>query len=337
MSVTRRTCGATLLILGLVAGTATAQTKTGTTIGQFLGIEPSARHAAMGNAGTALTEDIESVYFNPGVIGGLDRPGIEFTHNNWFADIGYDYAAVAVPVSGFGTLFGSVTALNSGEIDVRTVDQPLGTGERYTVSNVALGLGYGRQITSRFAVGLQFNYVHERIWHSEQNTWTASFGTTYRLTGSGVQLGFSLLNLGTDSRYSGRDLAIQYDNIPDEFGDNSALPGEQLTGEFPVPIQFRIGLSFPFQLSKRSRLLLLADALHPNDNTESLNVGAEWTLLEVLALRAGYQTLFQEDTELGLTLGFGIKIAGGRFRVGYAWAEHDHLDATHRFTLVLGF
>jgi hypothetical protein len=66
-------------------------------------------------------------------------------------------------------------------------------------------------------------------------------------------------------------------------------------------------------------------------------VGAEWTLLEVLALRAGYQTLFQKDTELGLTLGFGIKIAGGRFRVGYAWAEHEHLDATHRFTLVLGF
>ena len=59
-----------------------------------------------------------------------------------------------------------MTALNSGDIDVRTVDQPLGTGERYTVSNVALGLGYGRQITSRFAAGLQVNYVTERIWHT---------------------------------------------------------------------------------------------------------------------------------------------------------------------------
>jgi len=316
---------------------ASAQTKVGTTIGQFLGIEPSARFAAMGNAGTAYSQDIEAIYFNPGSIGALNRSAIEFTHIEWFADINYDYAAVGFPVRGFGSLFASVTALNSGEIDVRTVERPLGTGERYTVSNVAVGLGYGRQITSRFALGLQLNYVYESIWHSTQNTMTVSVGTVYRLNEKGMQLGFSLLNLGTDSRFSGRDLAIQYDANPDEYGDNSALPAEQLTEEFPVPIMFRLGLSWPIEFSERSRLLILLDALHPNDNTESANVGAEWTLLNVLALRAGYQTLFQQDTELGATLGFGIKLAGGRFRFGYAWAEHDHLGATDRITLSLSF
>jgi hypothetical protein len=291
----------------------------------------------MGNAGVGLSEGIESVYFNPGVIGALHRPAVAFTHSTWFADITFDYAAVNLPVSGFGTLFGSVTALNSGEIDVRTVDHPLGTGERYTVQDIALGLGYGRQITSRFAVGLQLNYISEKIWHTSLNTLTFSVGTVYRLTSSGMQLGFSLNNLGTDADYSGRDLAIQYDADPDQFGDNSALPGEQLTGEYPVPILFRLGVSIPFRLSERSRLLFMFDALHPNDNTESLNLGAEWSLLNVLDLRAGYQTLFQEDSELGLTLGFGIKIADGRFRFGYAWADHEHLGSTNRFSLILGF
>jgi len=327
---------AALVNLVLVTGTATSQTKTGTTIGQFLGIEPSARNAAMGNAGVGLSEGIEAVYFNPGVIGTLDRPAIEFTHSNWFADISFDYAAGGLPIRGFGTLFASVTALNSGEIDVRTVEQPEGTNERYTVGDVALGLGYGRQITSRFAVGLQINYINERIWNSSLSTLTVSLGTVYQLKNSGMQLGFSLLNLGTDARFNGRDLAIQYDANPDEYGDNSALPAEQWTGEFPVPIVFRIGLSVPFQLSERSRLLFLLDALHPNDNTESVNVGAEWSLLDVLALRVGYQTLFQQDTELGLTAGFGVKIAGGRFQVGYAWADHEHLGSTHRITLLLG-
>jgi hypothetical protein len=335
-NVMRRALVVSLLNLVLFVGSALAQTKTGTTIAQFVGIEPSARHAAMGNAGAGLAEGIESIYFNPGVAGTLSRPAIQFTHSNWFADISFDYAAVAYPLQGFGTLFGSVTALNSGEIDVRTVERPLGTGERYTVADVALSLGFGRQITSRFAAGLQLNYLHERIWHSTMNTFTVSAGTIYQLTDSGMKIGFSLSHLGTEGRFSGRDLAIQYDNNPDEYGDNSALPGEQLTDEFPVPILFRLGLSLPYEISENNRILFLVDGLHPNDNTESLNLGTEWVLQNVLALRAGYQTLFQEDSELGLTFGLGIQLAGGRVNTSYAWADHDHLGATHRITLVLG-
>ena len=97
---------------------ASAQSKVGTTIGQFLGIEPSARHAGMGNAGVALFEGIESVYFNPGAMGALDRPAVEFTHAPWYAGITYDYAAAAYPVGRWGTVFGSVTSV-LGEFTIR--------------------------------------------------------------------------------------------------------------------------------------------------------------------------------------------------------------------------
>jgi hypothetical protein len=328
---------AAVLAGALLAATAAgAQTKTGTTIGQFLSIEPGARHAAMGNAGVGLAGGIESVWFNPGVLGTLEGSAVTFTHSSWFADIGYDYAAAALAVGGLGNLLAAVTTLNSGDIDVRTVDQPLGTGERYDVGNTALSLGYGRLVTSRFAVGLQFNYVHERIWHTSFSTLTASAGTVYRLDERGTRLGFSLSNLGTRASFSGRDLAIQYDPDPDEYGDNSALPAEQLTDEFPVPLVFRLGLSVPYRFSENSELLVVVDALHPNDNAEALNLGAEWTVQKVLALRAGYQTLFQPDSELGLTLGFGINLSGGRLRFGYAWADHEYLEATHRMTLAVG-
>ncbi len=315
---------------------AAAQTKTGTAIAEFLAIEPSARLGAMGNAGVALSDGIESVWFNPGVIGSLERPAVMFTHAAWFADITYDYAAAVFPIGRIGNFFASVTALNSGEIDVRTVDQPLGTGERYDVANTALGLGYGRQITSRFTAAVQFNYVHERIWHSTFSTLTASAGTVYRLSDSGMRLGFSLANIGTQAGFDGRDLAILYDANPGTHGDNSALPGEQSTDEFPVPIIFRLGLSGPVRFSENSELLLLADALHPSDNPESVNVGAEWTVQKTLALRAGYQTLFEQDSQLGLTLGFGVRLAKGRLRMGYAWADHRYLEGTHRITIALG-
>lgn len=331
----RRLAAAVLAGALLSGATAAAQTKSGTTMGQFLAIEPSARHAALGNAGVGVADGIESVWFNPGVIGTLDRSAVTVSHSNWFADIAFDHVGTALRLGGLGNAYVGVTSLSSGDIDVRTVDQPLGTGERYDVANTAISLGLGRGVTSRFAVGLQFNYVHERIWHTSFSTVTASAGTVYRLSDSGVRLGFSLTNLGTRAAFSGRDLAIQYDADPDAHGDNSALPGEQATDEFPLPLVFRLGLSVPVRAGENSELLLVADALHPNDNAECLNLGAEWTVRKVFALRAGYQTLFQPDSELGLTCGFGLNLGGGRLRCSYAWADHDYLEATHRMSLAV--
>lgn len=334
----RRALRIALLSTVLAAGSASAQSKTGTTIAQFLGIEPSARHAGMGNAGVALNEGIESVYYNPAALGGLTGLAAQFSHSSLFAGITYDYVAAGLPLP-WGTLFGSVTALNSGEIEVRTVEQPLGTGEDYTVSNFAVGLGYGRHVTDRFAAGLQVNYVSETIWHTSQQVVTFNVGTVYALQGTRLRIGSSLSNLGTGGRFTGRDLAIQFDSDPDTHGDNSSLPGNQFTEEFPVPILFRVGVSLPHRINDESELLLSVDAFHPNDNTESISTGAEWSWKDALALRAGYQNLFQRDSELGLTLGGGIRagIGESRVHVDYAWASHEHLNEIHRATFVLEF
>jgi hypothetical protein len=148
-----------------------------------------------------------------------------------------------------------------------------------------------------------------------------------------------MTNIGTDAKYSGNDLAFQYDANSDVYGDNSALPAEQYTASFPVPITFRVGVSYPWRISPRSRLLFALDALHPADNTESMNVGGEWMWRELFALRAGYQALFQQDTELGLTFGFGLRgdFGDNEYRFDYGWAGHERLDETHRFTFGLVF
>jgi long-subunit fatty acid transport protein len=230
-----------------------------------------------------------------------------------------------------------VTVLNSGEIDVRTVDQPLGTGERFTVSDVAIGAGFGRAISDRFSAGMQVNYVSETIWHTSMETMTLNLGVTYRLTEDGVQLGSSISNYGATSSFWGRDLIIQYDNDPDRYGDNSALPGRRATDSFPLPVLFRVGLSYPLRTGDRSRLLMAADAFHPSDNTESMSGGLEWTWSDAVSLRAGYQNLFLEDSEVGLTLGLGAKgrVGDRRFSLDYAWADHGRLEETHRLTFAL--
>ncbi len=327
------------MLVGWLPGLALGLSKTGTTVGQFLLIEPSARIAAMGNAGVALPEGIQAIYYNPAAAGRLSAWELQLTHSAWFADISYDYAALAVPVRELGTFFASLTSLGSGEIDVRTVDQPLGTGEKYTVGNLALGIGYGRSITDRFAAGLQVSYVEERIWHSSLRTVTLNVGTVYQVADNGLRIGSSLSNYGTRARFGGRDLRIQYDNDPTRYGDNSALPAEQHTDEFAVPVLFRVGVSLPRRVTDESLLLLAVDAFHPNDNSESMSIGAEWTWRDAVALRGGWQDLFQKDAEVGLTLGLGVsgRIEGSAFDFDYAWADHGRLQETHRVTIALRF
>lgn len=328
------TLSLTLLLL-LFNTNLMAQSKTGTTIGQFLLIEPSARYTGMGNAGVASYDEIAAAYYNPGAIGRLQGYGLQFTHSLWLADIAYDYVAASIQMGSIGNLFLTATALNSGEIDVRTVEQPLGTGERYSVSNFALGVGYGRQLTDRFSMGVTVNYIQETIWHSSLATVAISVGTLYNLTTNGVRLGASISNFGMPARYSGRDLRIIYDKDPDKYGDNSSLPGEIYTESFPLPVLFRVGLSVPVEFSPNNRLQLAINAFHPNDNTESISFGAEWLIFKAFALRAGYQNLFLKDSEVGLTLGAGLQldVAGHFFQFDYAWADHGRLENTQRLTV----
>ena len=318
---------------------ALAQSKTGTTIGQMLLIEPSARATAMGNASVALYDEVASVYYNPGAMGQLNEYGVHFTHSLWLADIKYDYAAAFIPAGGFGNLFFSLTALNSGEINVRTVAQPLGTGERYSVSNLALGLGYGRALSDRFSVGVQLTYLQETIWHSSLSTFGLNVGTIYRVSENGLRLGASISNFGLQAGYSGRDLRIQYDLDARKYGDNSALPGEVVTQDFSLPVLFRVGMSLPYKFHHNHQILLTVDAFHPNDNTESMSLGAEWSFLNAFALRGGYQNLFLKDSEVGLTAGAGLHydFQGFVFKFDYSWADYGRLENAQRFSLGLTF
>ena len=331
---------AAMALLALAAGPAFSQSKTGTALGQFLLIEPSARIAGMGNAGATMYDaGLDGAYYNPASIGQVRQMAVQFTHSAWLADIRYDYAALALPLGSWGNTFVSVTTLNSGEMDVRTVTFPLGTGERFSVSDVAIALGYGRQISERFAFGAQLTWMQETIWNSTMGAPAFNVGTLYRISPQGLHIGSSISNFGTHGQYAGRDLRLVYDADPSRNGDNPALPGEQFTDAFPMPVLFRVGVGYPVRMGDHDRLRLALDAFHPSDNTESVSAGAELTLREALALRAGYQNAFQKDSELGLTFGAGFngKLDLYAYHLDYAWADHGRLGGTHRMTIGVQF
>lgn len=318
--------------------TVLAQSKTGTTIGQFILIEPSARVAAMGNAGVTSFDEVTAAFYNPAAPAWMEKSDVQFTHSPWLAGIDFNHFAAGIRISELSTILLSVTSLSSGEIDVRTVEQPLGTGERFTVEDLSLGIGYSRRITDRFTAGMQVNYVRETIWHSVLDAVGFNFGVLYELPFR-AYLGASLANFGTRGQFDGRDLRIRYDQNPDRFGDNSNLPAALTTEDYPLPILFRVGLGIPLTVGRQNSAHLVVNVYQPSDNTQSVSVGGEWTFMDLLSLRGGYQHLFQEDSETGLTLGGGLKydVSQFGFRVDYAWNSYGQIGDVQRFTVGFAF
>lgn len=222
-----------------------SQTNVSTTIGQFLLIEPSARLSAMGNSGTAIEGDVMGVYYNPGAISSITTIKSQFTHSNWLAGIKYNYAIIAIPINELSGVVLNLSSLRSGDILVRTVELPLGTGEYYSANDLSLGIGYGTKLTDRVNVGMQIFYLKQSIMHSQVSGLGLNLGTQYRLTDGGIILGASLSNYGTRDNFKGRDLRIRYDQNQEINGDNSSLPAEYFTEEYGLPILFRIGLKLP--------------------------------------------------------------------------------------------
>jgi opacity protein-like surface antigen len=330
----------TLALSFLIYNKSYTQSKAGTTIGQFLKIEPSARAAAMGNAFTSLSGEVSAIFFNPASLGRLQNSDVQFTHNNWIADIAYNYANASINLGEIGSFALQVISLNSGEIDVRTVEQPLGTGERYSVSDFAIGIGYGLMLTDRVSVGIVINYFQENIWHSSLEDFAMNFGVQYQVEKNGLTLGASVSNFGPRASYNGRDLYINYDFNPEKYGDNNQIPAELRTEAYQLPTIFRAGISFPINIGDENRVLISADAVHPNDNNEKINLGAEWTFLNNFSLRGGWRDLFLQDSEGGLVLGAGINfnpIENYNFHFDYAWADYGRLNSVHRFSIGIGF
>ncbi|HUK64026.1 MAG TPA: hypothetical protein VLV15_11850, partial [Dongiaceae bacterium] len=155
----------------------------------------------------------------------------------------------------------------------------------------------------------------------------------------GLRLGASLANFGTQTSFSGRDLRVSFDADPSRSGDNGTLPADQVADDFSMPVLFRVGIGMPVRIDEEHELRFAVDAAHPADNTESLSAGAELVYRRNVSLRMGWQNAFQNDSEVGLTMGAGLEgDAGGyHYHCDYGWASFGRLGGVHRISLALTF
>jgi hypothetical protein len=324
-----------LLAAWIIPAAGQEVTKVGTTAAKFLTIPVGPRATAMGAAFTALANDATAAYWNPGMLSLLEKNELYFMHSEYFADLKLEYVSAVFRWEGIGTVGVSVLSLNMAEMLVTTVDDPEGTlGSTFDAGSYAVGVSYARNLTDKFSIGGTFKFLSENIANSRATGLAIDAGTIFTTPFSGIRLGVGVSNFGQKLKIFGEDLLVQKDIDPSIRGNNESINASLSTDKFDLPLSLRIGLAYDPIKTENNRLTVAVDALHPNDNSESLNAGAEWALFnERFFVRGGYRNLFLEENQNSYTTGFGLQYRAQtlQFRFDYAYADQQHLPGIHQF------
>jgi len=288
---------------------------------QFLSLGFGARALGMGEAFTAVADDISCLYYNPAGLVQKDAsqsPVREalFSHawhvqDTAISQLGYMARPYAY----------AVTYFSAGELDGRADITGEQTGS-FTATDLAVAASRGFSL-GPLAAGVSGRFISQRIKSSGATSFAADLGLLYRFEGTPYSAGASLINFGTKVK----------------FEDKS----------YPLPLKLRLGAAAAF---REQKLLFALDAEFPNDAPAALRAGAEYSGVESLAFRLGYKTTAgsQRDAILGsgygdtatgvdalygFFAGFGFKYAS--FNLDYALLPYGDLGSAHRFSLGMRF
>ncbi len=324
-----------IISIELIPLLAFGQAKVGTTGLNFLKVGTTARAVGMGEAFTAVANDVSALYYNPGGLIQVTRPQATFSMVSWPVGIKYAYIGGVMPVPMVSGVVGfQTTTLFTDEMVETTPEMPYGTGRTFTAGDLALGLTYCQRLTDKFSVGTTFKYLHSQLADARASGWSADVGTFYATGWRKVNIGMIIQNFGPDITY--------------------------VSEPFPLPIMFKFGMSTVAYEEGFHSVLASGEFIHPNDNIELYRIGFEYTFKNIISLRLGKQInaweratwdeyqadrqkdpfvefpIINEDGGLsmdGLSLGLGLQIPQAGITIDYAWCGLNTLGSAHRFTI----
>jgi opacity protein-like surface antigen len=226
------------------------------------------------------------------------------------------------------------------EEKVRTFDNPEGDGRYWDASSLALGLTYSRNLTDNFSIGFNVKYIRDQVWDMSASSIALDAGTMYTTPFNGLRIGASISNFGTKMKLEGRNTYFNVDpnNNPNSGPNN--IPAEYRLAYYDIPLSFRVGLAMEVIKSELLTLTTAVDAVHPNDNTEFMNLGMELNFNNVFFARGGYKSLFLRDSEQSYTFGFGLNypiINDINLSLNYGFVNYGRLKNVQFIDLVVKF
>jgi hypothetical protein len=286
----------------------------GETAAEFLKLSPSARAAALGDAGVTSL-DVSAAHYNPGALSGIIQGEASFMHIAHYQDISYSYAAAAYPTSQ-GTFAASFGSLGVGKFQGYDA---LGAATREVTAGASvIGLSYANFIygdaraLSKLGGGITIKSVSESLDKKSAATIAFDVGMLYTmmLADRPLALGLSFLNMGGSLKYN-----------PESAG-------------FPTPATVRAGALYSVNVAQNP-LNTMIEMTAPQSDKAAVGLGLEYIIRGLLAIRGGYTTGGEIKDAVGIRFGFGLNLMGVEF--DYASAHAGELGISHRAGVTVRF
>lgn len=271
----------------------------GTSVANFLKIPVGARATALGGAYSALSSDATSLYWNVAGIMGVDQNEVAFVHNEWLLDLRHEYLAAVFRLGDFDRIGLSISYLEMGEMEETTPAEPQGTGLFFSAYDVAIGVAYARQLTDRFALGLNTKYVRESIAKSSAGGLAFDLGLLFTSEWNNLRIGATISNFGPDLRMTGDNLRNKLDPYPTAGDSPDDVPLFLETDQFSLPIQFQFGAAITPYTTESLALTTVLDVRDSRDFNQEIRIGAELKVMDTFFLRGGTNFFLVEGSPFG--------------------------------------
>ncbi len=343
----------------------------------FLNITPDSRSGAMGDAGVALTPDVNANYWNPAKLAYLENnDNVSLSYSPWLRqlvpDISLSYLSYAHKVDDRNTIGASLRYFNYGSIQLFDNSQnPQGT---YTPNEFSVNGSFARKFGENFSLGLTVGFIHSSLSNAYFATGSGQQAKAGNALSAGVSLYYNkpMQEFGTDGVFS---FGTNISNIGSKISYSDAGP------KYFLPANLKIGFANTINLDDFNQITLTVDfnkLLVPtppirdadgniikgkDDNISvpagifgsfadapggfkeemqeiSISPGFEYWYNQLFAIRTGYY--YQNANKGGahyLTAGVGFKYESFTFDFSYLAASQQNspLANTLRFTLSASF
>ena len=277
-----------IVFVFIISSTVMFSQSAGNTGLSFLKYGFGARNIAMGDAGTALSNDLTGLFYNPAKLVLTDKSEVVFMHNEWVQDVSSEVIGVKtefwdIPIAvGF-----NVTSVK--DIPFRTIPSP--DPETSFSANYFFGsLSTGLFVTDEISFGASFKYLYEGLLNDEASGFGLDFGLNYLLPYKGLTASAVVKNIGS----------------------MNALRSESTK----LPTEFRLGTAYTYNLEDSkfdfTGGVEFQKYLDTDDN--HFNFGGEVLYNKLIAARAGFQTGYESR---GFTAGIGLM--WGNLKFDYAF------------------
>ncbi len=325
----RKNLGLLLFIIILLQSGIVSAQNVRTYSNEFLSLGVGARALGMGNAQTAVVNDVTAGYWNPAGLNGVESTQFSAMHAEWFAGISkYDYLGIAIPIADNSRTIG-ISALRFGIDDIPNTLALVNDDGSINYDNVSAfsSADYGflfsyAQELGPIRLGANAKLIHRRA------------GSFARAWGIGLDLGAQYaisedLTLGVTLR----DFPVSYNSWAYNF---TAEEKEILQlNDNIIPIntveltasRLIVGGAYNWQISDKIGLLSALDfdftfdgkrntLIKSNFTSIAPRLGLEFNYDQFIYLRAGFNNMqqFTNDTDgsnvfsIQPNLGLGIRI-----------------------------